>query len=125
MMIQRQWSRFIDFEICCASSPLKLKIKSLMQQKHLDGLYYQLTKPELLQCVRKLKESKSPGLDSIVNEAIKILAEPMSDALLTLFNLDYNSRHYPNNWRKAVIIPIFKKNVDHSVTLTNTEPLHL
>ena len=33
----------------------------------------------------------------------------MSEALLTLFNLIYNSGHYPNNWRKAVIIPIYKK----------------
>ena len=71
-----------------------------------------------MQCVRRLKTGKSPGLDSIINEVIKILAEPMSDALLTLFNLIYNSGHYPNNWRKAVIIPIFKK-VDHSVTLKN------
>ena len=53
-----------------------------------------------------MKTGKSPGLDCIINEVIKILAEPMSEALLTLFNLVYNSGHYPNNWRKAVIIPI-------------------
>ena len=88
---------------------IKLKIKSLMQEKHFDELDYQFTKPELMQCVRKLKTGKSPGLDSIINEVIKILAEPMSEALLTLFNLIYNSGHYPNNWRKAVIIPIYKK----------------
>ena len=58
-----------------------------MQGKHLDELDYQFTKPELMQCVRKLKTGKSPRLDSIIDEVIKILAEPMSDALLTLFNL--------------------------------------
>ena len=49
-----------------------------MQEKHFDELDYQFTKPELMQCVRKLKTGKSPGLDSIINEVIKILAEPMS-----------------------------------------------
>ena len=80
-----------------------------MQEKHFDELDYQFTKPEMMQCVRELKTGKSPGLGSIVNEVIKILAELMSDALLTLFNLIYNSGHYPNNLGKAVIIPIFKK----------------
>ena len=68
-----------------------------MQEKHFDELDYQFTKPELMQCVIKMKTGKSPGLDSIINEVIKILAEAMSDALLTLFNLIYNSGHYPNN----------------------------
>ena len=77
-----------------------------MQEKHFDELDYQFTKPELMQCARKLKTDKSPRLDSIINEVIRISAEPMSDDLLTLFNLIYNSGHYPNNWRKAVIIPI-------------------
>ena len=64
-----------------------------------------------MQCVRKLKTGKSPGLDSNIkiNKAIKILAELMSNAPLNLFSFIYNSGHYPNNWRKAVIIHIFKK----------------
>ena len=37
-----------------------------------------------MQCVRKLKTGKSSELDSIINDVIKILAEPMNDALLTL-----------------------------------------
>ena len=34
---------------------IKLQIKSLMQEKHFDELDYHFTKPELMQCVKKLK----------------------------------------------------------------------
>ena len=53
-----------------------------------------------------------PGLDSILNEVIKAIAYKILPALQKLFNLIYNSGYYPLNWRKALIIPIFKTNVD-------------
>ena len=47
-----------------------------------------------------------------MNEVIKAIAYEILSALQKLFNLIYNSGYFPLNWRKALIIPIFKQNGD-------------
>ena len=60
-----------------------------------------------------MKNCKSAGTDSIINEVLKAIAEEILSALNKLFNLVYNSGQYPSNWRQALIVPIFKKKGDH------------
>ena len=60
-----------------------------------------------------MKNCKSAGTDSIINEVLKAIAEEILPALNKLFNLIYNSGQYPSNWRQALIVPIFKKKGDH------------
>ena len=59
-----------------------------------------------------MKNCKSAGTDSIINEVLKAIAEEILSALNKLFNLIYNSVQYPSNWRQALIVPIFKKKGD-------------
>ena len=72
-----------------------------------------MSNKEIFHCIKLLKHCKSAETDSIINEALKAIAEETLTALNKLFNLIYNSGQYPSNWRQALIVPIFKKKGDH------------
>ena len=59
-----------------------------------------------------MKNSKSAGLDSVINEVLKVIGEEILPVLNKLFNFIYNSNYYPSGWRKTLIVPIYKKNGD-------------
>ena len=87
--------------------------KKLAEIKCFNELDYSISNKEILHCIKLLKNCKSAGTDSIINEVLKAIAEEILPALNKLFNLIYNSGQYPSNWRQALIVPIFKKKGDH------------
>ena len=74
--------------------------------------YYAIINKEILHCIKLLKNLKSAGLDSIINEVLKATGEEILPALNKLFNFIYNLGYYPFGWRKALIVPIYKKKGD-------------
>ena len=88
------------------------KLKKLSKLKSFTELDYSITSSEILKCIKALKPGKTSGLDSIMKEVIKAIAYEILPTLQKPFNLIYNSGYYPLNWRKALIIPIFKKDWD-------------
>ena len=91
---------------------INTKMKKLAEIKCFNELDYSISNKEILHCIKLLKNCKSAGTDSIINEVLKAIAEEILPALNKLFNLIYNSGQYPSNWRQALIVPIFKKKGD-------------
>ena len=91
---------------------INTKIKKLAEIKCFNELDYAITNKEILHCIKLLKNSKSAGLDSIINEVLKAIGEEILPVLNKLFNFIYNSGYYPSGWRKALIVPIYKKKGD-------------
>ena len=55
------------------------------------------------------KNGKTPEQDNINSELYKYAPEELKLRLLQLLNNIYRENRIPNEWRNAVIIPIFKK----------------
>jgi predicted peroxiredoxin len=68
----------------------------------------QITDEEIIKAVKTLKNNKSPGLDNILNEHIKISINKMLPIYNKLFNVIFNTGQIPVNWTKGVILPIYK-----------------
>lgn len=51
-----------------------------------------------------MKNNISPGLDSIPNEAIKIIVSKQPDAVLKLFKKCLNEGTFPTVWKKACLV---------------------
>ena len=51
---------------------------------------------EIEKCIRKLKNSKSPGFDNILNEYIKLTKERMLPLYTTLSNIILNTGNIPD-----------------------------
>ncbi len=63
---------------------------------------------EVLEAIRKLKLGKAPGSDGITAEMLKYGREIVVDWMLWLCNLAWKQSKVPEDWRKAIIVPIYK-----------------
>ena len=59
--------------------------------------------------IKKLKDSKSPGIDGITPKLLKEIAEEISVPLAIMFNLYLRKGTVPHKWKHANVVPIFKK----------------
>ncbi|GBP37094.1 Probable RNA-directed DNA polymerase from transposon BS [Eumeta japonica] len=58
--------------------------------------------------IKILKLKKGPGLDRVNNKAIKCFSAPLVVLLVVIFNACIKNCHFPETWKKAVIIGILK-----------------
>lgn len=58
--------------------------------------------------IKKLKNNKSAGVDSLTNELLKNCPNELVTITGKLFNLILNTGVIPSNWTKGIIKPIFK-----------------
>ena len=59
--------------------------------------------------IRDMKDNKSPGVDGIPPKLLLEIVEQISIPLATVFNLSLEEGIVPLEWKKANIIPLFKK----------------
>ena len=72
-------------------------------------LDYLITDEEFEAAVNKLKANKSPGIDNILNEVIKIGKDAIKGHLVNLFNRILDTGKYPTLWSFGLIVSIHKK----------------
>ena len=75
------------------------------QQDHEPSILEQETR----RAINKSKNNKSPGIDEIPAEAVKICGEIGIKWLTKLFNLAWSERRVPDDWQWAIIVAIWKK----------------
>ena len=71
-----------------------------------------ITKKEVRLAVSRMKNGKAVGPDEIPVEAWKCIGEPAIEVLTGLFNRLLKGEKMPDEWRKSILIPVFKKKGD-------------
>ena len=85
----------------------------------LDPLYYvtpeknvfefrNVTSAELVSVIKKMKVSKSAGLDKISSKLLKAAGSAIIESLTYLFNLVLNTGIFPDDMKLAKVTPIYK-----------------
>ncbi|XP_030756384.1 uncharacterized protein LOC115882457 [Sitophilus oryzae] len=64
---------------------------------------------EVLQAIKQLKNHKSPGLDNIYPEILKLISEENVDILTRLFNKIYDRGNVPDDCLHSTFVPLPKK----------------
>ena len=72
-------------------------------------LDYPISDEEFNVAINKLKANKSPGIDKILNEVLKIGKDAIKGHLINLFNRILNMGKYPALWSFGLIVPVHKK----------------
>jgi hypothetical protein len=113
--------------------------KFFVNQTKLDDLHAQLPPGEPIPTVKidqkviqpedvyeiliNLDTSKATGPDGISNTLLKEAAVPISQPLSELFNYSLSSGCFPESWKIANVVPIFKK--DNPMLCNNYRPISL
>ena len=71
-------------------------------------LISQFTAEEISNGIKKLKNNKASGLDSISNEMIKASAPIILPFLVIFFNKILETKEYPDEWAVGIITPVHK-----------------
>jgi hypothetical protein len=74
-----------------------------------DELDCAITIEEVLAAVKKLKHSKAPGIDGLLNEYFIEGIDVLGPYLCQLFNSIFDSGVFPEEWTKGILIPLHKK----------------
>ena len=67
-----------------------------------------ITAAEVAEAIREASRGKAPGLDGIPAEMWKALGGNI-EALVALFNRCWNEEMFPDDWREAKVVGLFKK----------------
>ncbi|KAI5735287.1 hypothetical protein M8J77_016627 [Diaphorina citri] len=72
------------------------------------GMTCEIDRNEVTKAVKKMKNGKSEGVDQIPVEVWKSLGEEGIDILLDLMNKLWNQEVIPDDWKRSMIVPIYK-----------------
>ncbi|GLV46351.1 hypothetical protein CBL_09649 [Carabus blaptoides fortunei] len=70
-----------------------------------------ISRKEILSVLIKLRRGKAPGHDNIRSAQLKYMGEEGEEMLLEMLNIVWEQGHIPEDWEKAVIFPIHKKEI--------------
>ena len=97
--------------------PLRLLMQNRLSTFHLCSVH-----PDIVEnVVKKLKNSKSAGLDTIDTSVIKLALPYILPALTHIVNLSIANCQFPKQWKRAKIIPLYKK--DDPLDARNYRPV--
>ena len=84
---------------------------------------WQTSVNDVVNCLSKIDTSKAVGPDGINPKLLKEGAHQLAPSLCKLYNLSLDLGKVPKIWKKANVIPLFKKN-DKSI-LKNYRPVSI
>ncbi|KAK3563208.1 hypothetical protein QTP86_018266, partial [Hemibagrus guttatus] len=106
--VQRRWKE--NFE--------ELMNEENEREKRVEGVNSveqkvdKIRKDEVRKALKRMKSGKAVGPDDIPVEVWKCLGEAAVEFLATLFNRVLDSERMPEEWRRSVLVPIFKNKGD-------------
>merc|ERR1711872_739065 len=69
---------------------------------------------DVRRAVKKLKKGKSPGVDGITSEMLKYGGECVIEWLTRVCKVCASEEKVPNDWIRAIIVPLYKGKGDKS-----------
>ena len=78
-------------------------------QTDIESLDRDISKAEVYETIRMLKNGKAAGPDGMISEFLKNSACSVVPFLVRYLNKLFSSGSYPDNWSEAVIQPLHKK----------------
>ncbi|KAK3525151.1 hypothetical protein QTP86_019536 [Hemibagrus guttatus] len=106
--VQRRWKEYFE-ELMNEENEREKRVEGLnsVEQK-VDNI----RKDEVRKALKRMKSGKAVGLYDIPVEVWKCLGEAAVEFLANLFNRVLESERMPEEWRRSVLVPIFKNKGD-------------
>ncbi|KAK3536457.1 hypothetical protein QTP86_012613 [Hemibagrus guttatus] len=106
--VQRRWKEYFE-ELMNEENEREKRVEGVNSvEQEVD----KIRKDEVRKALKRMKSGKAVGPDDILVEVWKCLGEAAVEFLANLFNRVLESERMPEEWRRSVLVPIFKNKGD-------------
>ncbi|KAK3539116.1 hypothetical protein QTP86_025046, partial [Hemibagrus guttatus] len=106
--VQRRWKEYFE-ELMNAENEREKRVEGV---NSVEQKVDKIRKDEVRKALKRMKSGKAVGPDDIPVEVWKCLGEAAVEFLASLFNRVLESERMPEEWRRSVLVPIFKNKGD-------------
>ncbi|KAK3522940.1 hypothetical protein QTP86_009709 [Hemibagrus guttatus] len=106
--VQRRWKEYFE-ELMNEENEREKRVKGV---NSVEQKVDKIRKDEVRKALKRMKSGKAVGPDDIPVEVWKCLGEAAVEFLANLFNRVLESERMPEEWRRSVLVPIFKNKGD-------------
>ncbi|KAK3569551.1 hypothetical protein QTP86_034820 [Hemibagrus guttatus] len=106
--VQRRWKEYFE-ELMNEENEREKRVEG---ENSVEQKVDKIRKDEVRKALKRMKSGKAVGPDDIPVEVWKCLGEAAVEFLTSLFNRVLESERMPEEWRRSVLVPIFKNKSD-------------
>ncbi|KAK3560072.1 hypothetical protein QTP86_033795 [Hemibagrus guttatus] len=106
--VQRRWKEYFE-ELMNEKNEREKRVEGV---NSVEQKVDKIRKDEVRKALKRMKSGKAVGPDDIPVEVWKCLGEAAVEFLTSLFNRVLESERMPEEWRRSVLVPIFKNKGD-------------
>ncbi|KAK3570181.1 hypothetical protein QTP86_015886 [Hemibagrus guttatus] len=106
--VQRRWKEYFE-ELMNEENEREKRVEGV---NSVEQKVDKIRKDEVRKALKRMKSGKAVGPDDILVEVWKCLGEAAVEFLASLFNRVLESEKMPEEWRRSVLVPIFKNKGD-------------
>ncbi|KAK3522092.1 hypothetical protein QTP70_024358, partial [Hemibagrus guttatus] len=106
--VQRRWKEYFE-ELMNEENEREKRVEGV---NSVEQKVDKIRKNEVRKALKRMKSGKAVGPDDIPVEVWKCLGEAAVEFLASLFNRVLESERMPEEWRRSVLVPIFKNKGD-------------
>ncbi|KAK3543841.1 hypothetical protein QTP70_030074, partial [Hemibagrus guttatus] len=106
--VQRRWKEYFE-ELMNEENEREKRVEGV---NSVEQKVAKIRKDEVRKALKRMKSGKAVGPDDILVEVWKCLGEAAVEFLISLFNRVLESERMPEEWRRSVLVPIFKNKGD-------------
>ncbi|KAK3560556.1 hypothetical protein QTP86_010961 [Hemibagrus guttatus] len=106
--VQRRWKEYFE-ELMNEENEREKRVEGV---NSVEQKVDKIRKDEVRKALKRMKSGKAVGPDDIPVEVWKCLGEAAVEFLTSLFNRVLESERMPEEWRRSVLVPIFKNKCD-------------
>ncbi|KAK3517039.1 hypothetical protein QTP70_033133 [Hemibagrus guttatus] len=106
--VQRRWKEYFE-ELMNEENEREKRVERV---NSVEQKVDKIRKDEVRKALKRMKSGKAVGPDDIPVEVWKCLGEAAVEFLTSLFNRVLESERMPEEWRRSVLVPIFKNKGD-------------
>ncbi|KAK3559121.1 hypothetical protein QTP86_005039 [Hemibagrus guttatus] len=106
--VQRRWKEYFE-ELMNEENEREKRVEGVNSVEQKVDM---IRKDEVRKALKRMKSGKAVGPDDIPVEVWKCLGEAGVEFLISLFNRVLESERMPEEWRRSVLVPIFKNKGD-------------
>ncbi|KAK3518340.1 hypothetical protein QTP86_018635, partial [Hemibagrus guttatus] len=106
--VQRRWKEYFE-ELMNEENEREKRVEGV---NSVEQKVDKIRKDEVRKALKRMKSGKAVGPDDIPVKVWKCLGEAAVEFLASLFNRVLESERMPEEWRRSVLVPIFKNKGD-------------